>query len=77
MKVKVTRGYQITIPKEIREALGIRIGEYLYLTREDEKILIKPRKRVKNPSDYLWNISKKPSKIDVLKLVKKSRGKMR
>lgn len=55
----VTRKYQITIPKDIRE------------------IVIDTEKRVQKPSDYLWNISKAYTKIDVVHLVKRSRKKMR
>ena len=28
-RVKVTRSFQVTIPREVREALGIRVGDYL------------------------------------------------
>lgn len=42
---KVTRNYQITIPAEIRNALGIREGELLELTLENGKIIIKRLKK--------------------------------
>ncbi len=48
---KVTRNYQITIPAEIRKALGIREGELLEVSLEGDKIVIqrakKMRKRLK------------------------------
>ncbi|MEM0494139.1 MAG: AbrB/MazE/SpoVT family DNA-binding domain-containing protein [Thermofilum sp.] len=28
-KVKVTRSYQVTLPKDVREAVGIEVGDYL------------------------------------------------
>jgi AbrB family looped-hinge helix DNA binding protein len=28
-RVKVTRSFQVTIPREVREVLGIRVGDYL------------------------------------------------
>ncbi|MEM1517371.1 MAG: AbrB/MazE/SpoVT family DNA-binding domain-containing protein [Thermofilum sp.] len=28
-RVKVTRSYQVTLPKDVREALGIEVGDYL------------------------------------------------
>ena len=34
-KVKVTRSFQVTIPKEVREALGIRVGDYLNVYVDD------------------------------------------
>ena len=27
--MKVTRSFQVTIPREVREVLGIRVGDYL------------------------------------------------
>ncbi len=48
---KVTRNYQITIPAEIRKALGIKEGELLEVSLEGDKIVIqrlkKRRKRLK------------------------------
>jgi AbrB family looped-hinge helix DNA binding protein len=35
-KVKVTRSFQVTIPKEIREALGIRVGDYMSVYIDDK-----------------------------------------
>jgi len=42
---KVTRNYQITIPAEIRKALGIREGEVLEVELENGKIIIKRPKK--------------------------------
>ncbi|NJE10171.1 AbrB/MazE/SpoVT family DNA-binding domain-containing protein [Thermococcus sp. MAR1] len=48
---KVTRNYQITIPAEIRKALGIREGELLEVHLEGDRIVLKrlerKRKRLK------------------------------
>ncbi len=45
---KVTRNYQITIPAEIRKALGIKEGEYLTVElRGDEIVLKRARKKWK------------------------------
>ncbi|NJE02178.1 AbrB/MazE/SpoVT family DNA-binding domain-containing protein [Thermococcus sp. JdF3] len=38
---KVTRNYQITIPAEIRKALGIREGEYLTVELRGDEIVLK------------------------------------
>lgn len=40
MRVKVTRNYQITIPAEIRRALGIREGDLLEVRLEGGKIVV-------------------------------------
>jgi antitoxin PrlF len=42
---KVTRNYQITLPAEIRKALGIKEGELLEVELEGEKIVVKRLKR--------------------------------
>ncbi len=76
-EVKVTRKYQITIPKEIRKPLNIKIGERLPIKRKGKVIVIQVKKPIEKPSDYLWGISKKTSKLDVLDLIKTSRRKMR
>jgi len=38
---KVTRNYQITIPAEIRKALGIKEGEYLTVELRGDEIVIR------------------------------------
>ena len=76
-EVKVTRKYQITIPEEIRKPLNIKIGEKLPIQRRGKVIVIKVKKPIENPSDYLWGISKRTSKLDVLELIKNSRRKLR
>ncbi len=42
---KVTRNYQITIPAEVRKALGINEGELLEVNLEGDKIVIQRLKR--------------------------------
>ena len=39
--VKVTRKGQVTIPKEIRDRLSIKEGDYLIVTVENEKIVFR------------------------------------
>ncbi len=73
----VTRKYQITIPRDIRKYLGIKIGERYPITMKNHNIIIETKPHVQKPSDYLWNISKKYTEIDVTRLVKESRKKMR
>jgi AbrB family looped-hinge helix DNA binding protein len=35
-RVKVTRSFQVTIPREVRVALGIRVGDYLRVYLDDK-----------------------------------------
>ena len=72
----VTRKYQITLPKRIRRRLGIKIGDKLPISSKENKIIIKTSKVVTNPAEYLWNLSKKSSVIDAVKLIKRTRRKV-
>lgn len=38
--VKVTRKYQITIPKEVRKRVGVEIGDKLKVMEKDEAIIL-------------------------------------
>jgi len=38
---RVTRKGQVTIPKEIREKLGIKEGDYVAFIIEDNKVILK------------------------------------
>jgi len=42
---KVTRNYQITLPAEIRKALGIKEGELLDVELDNDRIVIKRFKK--------------------------------
>ncbi len=71
--VKVTRKYQVTLPKEVREKLGIRIGDFLRVRVENEKIILEPvvpRKR--NPVDDMLNLISEQINVDAVKLVEES-----
>lgn len=71
--VKITRKYQITIPKEIREKLNLRVGDLLKVELEDDKIVLRPLiKREKDPLEEILNLVKKPLDIDAVKLVEES-----
>lgn len=39
---KVTRNYQISIPKDVRTSLGVKIGDIVMIRREDNVIIVKP-----------------------------------
>ncbi len=39
-RVKVTRSYQVTIPEEVRKALGIKVGDYLSVSIMGNKIVL-------------------------------------
>ena len=68
--VVVTRNYQITLPKDVREDIGIEIGEKMITKVIDEGILIK--RLNKSPVDRdlgIWK-DKTPGTVFVDKLRK-------
>lgn len=52
-KLKVLSGYRISIPKEVRERLGIRIGDEIFMEVSDGKIFL----RIKSiPEDPVFSL---------------------
>ena len=53
-KTKVTSKFQVTIPKEVREKVGVRPGEVVSVESvSDEEIIIRRFRRVKDPLKVL------------------------
>ena len=52
--------------------MGIELGDKLLIRDDGERIIIEVPKKIVNPSEYMWNLSKKPLDIDVVKLVEES-----
>lgn len=48
-KEKILSGYRITLPKKIRERLGIKIGDEVTIDVEDGKIVIKVKDICEDP----------------------------
>ncbi|RLF05679.1 MAG: AbrB family transcriptional regulator [Thermoprotei archaeon] len=71
--VKITRKYQVTIPKEVRERLNLRVGALLRVEVEGDKIVLRPLVRPKrNPVEEMLNLVKEPLSVDAVKLVEES-----
>ena len=75
VEVVVTRKFQVTIPKEIREALEINVGDRLIVKIADGKMVLEPIR----PSDALKRLSTiadrfldGPKRIDVVRLIEES-----
>jgi AbrB family looped-hinge helix DNA binding protein len=86
--VKVLRGGQITMPKELREVLDIKEGDILEVQMEKNKVVLKPKVLV--DKDQAWarlhqimakvgkrhgKISEKEVDSDVLEAIKTVRSK--
>lgn len=71
--VRVTRKYQITIPKKIREKLHIRVGDSLKMRVKGEKIIVEPViTRVEDPVKDMLSLIDRSLNIDAVKLVEES-----
>lgn len=71
--IVVTRNYQITIPYDIREELGIEIGDKLVTKIKDNNVIIK--KINKNTIENTFGIWKKDfseSSVDYVRKLRKS-----
>ena len=68
---KITRNYQISIPKDARKSLGLRIGDVVIVKTEDKRIVIEPirEKNIIDETFGLWGKSRVPG----WKIVKKMR----
>ncbi|OIO26222.1 hypothetical protein AUJ14_02380 [Candidatus Micrarchaeota archaeon CG1_02_55_22] len=61
----VTRKGQTTIPAELRAAFGIQSEDRVEWTVEEGRLVLKPRKRVKDPLAELAKLRFKASKTAV------------
>ncbi len=50
---KVTSKGQITIPRDVRELLGIQTGSVILFEQEEEKVVIHPAKTIRDYKGYL------------------------
>ncbi len=75
VEVVVTRKFQVTIPKEVREALGIRVGDRLVVKVVDGKIVMEPI-RAPDALERLVSIADRilggPREVDAVRLVEES-----
>jgi len=74
-EVVVTRKFQVTIPKEVREALGINVGDRLLVRVIDDKIVMEPIRgsdALKGLSTIADRLLGGPRRINAVKLVEES-----
>ena len=69
---KVTRNYQVTVPREIRELAGIKEGDTLLFTVEGEDVILKKvNKELLGKAFGLWKRAQEKTPWIVNKLIKK------
>ena len=75
VKVIVTSKFRITIPKKVREALGIKVGDRLLVKVVEGKIVLEPI-RSSDALKKLFTIADRilggPKRVNAVKLVEES-----
>lgn len=77
-KVKVSSKYQITLPKDVREALGIGAGDELHILMEGDKIALKSLPKTKQPTRFLYgSVKSKKDAVEAVREFRSSSGRPR
>jgi len=71
IETKVTPKYQTTIPRKVREYLGIKLGEEVEWYIAKGIVVVDASRKIKNPVDFLTSQTKLD--LDAVKLVKEAR----
>lgn len=53
-RAKITRAGQVTLPKRIREALGVEEGDQIEFEETESGIVLHPLKTLTIPADQAW-----------------------
>ncbi len=73
---KVTRNYQVTVPREIRERVGIKEGDTLLFTVEGQDVILKKvNKELLDKSFGLWKKAQERTPWLVNRLLRKETDK--
>ena len=72
---KITSKGQITLPKEVRKLLNVQKGNVIVFEKENDKIVIKPGRTLRDFKGLLKSINKGENFDEIRKKVKKSIGK--
>ncbi|MFQ6137418.1 MAG: AbrB/MazE/SpoVT family DNA-binding domain-containing protein [Candidatus Hydrothermarchaeales archaeon] len=73
--VKLTKKFQVVIPREIRERFGLKIGEKLYFSSEKDKIVIIPERKIRDPLKAMVIVDRVTDE-DAVKLVHRAREEL-
>ncbi|MBI2912586.1 MAG: AbrB/MazE/SpoVT family DNA-binding domain-containing protein [Chloroflexi bacterium] len=52
---KVTRNFQVSIPKEIRERLRLQEGDFIEVSERDGQIVMVPKKLIDADQAWFWS----------------------
>jgi len=72
----VTRNYQVTIPKDVRETTGIKVGDKVVFSIEGDKVEVrKLSKETAEKAFGSWKGSIKGSSVDYVRKMRKEWNK--
>ena len=74
METKITSKFQTTIPRKVRQLLGIKAGKEIDWHVIKGMIVVEKDRKVKNPTKFLTSQIK--IDIDAVKLIREVRGEM-
>ena len=72
---KITSKGQITLPKEVRKLLNVQEGNVVIFEKENDKIVIKPARTLRDFKGLLKNINTEENYDEIRKKTKKYVGK--
>ncbi len=75
MASKITSKGQITLPKEVRKILNVQEGNVIIFERENDKVVIKSAKTLRDFKGLLKDIKKNETFEEIRKIVKTSAAK--
>ena len=52
--VKVTRNFQVSIPRKVRESLGIREGDLVEIEQRDGELVLTPKRVIAADQAWFW-----------------------
>lgn len=77
-KARISSKYQITLPKEVREGLGVGAGDDLFIAREGDKVVLRPLPKVKHPTAAIYgSVKGKVDAVEAIREFRKSGGRAR
>ncbi len=74
--LKLSSKHQITIPKDVREALGLEAGDRLYIGCEGGKLVLRPLPKVRNPTEKLYgSVKSEKDAVEAVREFRKAGGR--
>lgn len=75
-QTKVTTKHQATIPRRVRETLGIQSGGHIAWHILRSVVVVDTHKKVKRPVNFLTSQTAKPLTVDAVQLIHRMRQEM-